>query len=121
MENFKKLCESIFTLDPSIRYVRVLGKNGIHLEGGYRDGVKPYLTDNELFELESYWRLIWDTKDFHKPRLGSIKSVTIEFDKIWKFTFTLDDEKFLVVSTELETIPNIKDKIQEIIKTTLKA
>ncbi len=41
MTDFDRLVESIFTIDHSIRYVRVLGKHGVSLAGRYRDDKIP--------------------------------------------------------------------------------
>ena len=121
MENFKKLCESIFALDPSIRYVRVLGKNGIILEGGYRnDEIPQYFTKNELIELEKFYFFVWGIQEFHQPRVGGLSCAILEFDKIRKFSFALDDGNLLIVSTNPEASIDIKDKIQENITTILK-
>ena len=121
MENFKKLCESIFALDPSIRYVRVLGKNGIILDGGYRnDEIPRYFTKNELIELEKFYFFVWGIQEFHKPRVGGLSCAILEFDKIRKFSFALGDGNLLIVSTNPEVNIDIKDKIQENITTILK-
>ena len=121
MENFKKLCESIFALDPSIRYVRVLGKNGIILDGGYRnDEIPRYFTKNELIELEKFYFFVWGIQEFHKPRVGGLSCAILEFDKIRKFSFALGDGNLLIVSTNPEVSIDIKDKIQENITTILK-
>lgn len=122
MENFDRLCESIFTIDFSIRYVRILGKEGVSLAGRYRnDKIPRYFTANELDELEEFYNIIWKAAEFHKPRIGNLNCSILEFDKVRKFAFALDDEKLLVVSTEPKADLNIKDKIQEKIVTTLKA
>ena len=122
MENFEKLCESIFTIDFSIRYVRILGKEGVSLAGRYRnDEIPRYFTDRELDELEEFYDIIWKAIDSHKPRVGNLNCAILEFDKIRKFAFALDDETLLVVSTELMASPDIKDKIQEKIVTILNA
>ena len=121
MENFERLCESIFTLDRSIRYVRVLGKEGVSLAGRYRnDKIPRYFTDRELVELEEFYNIIWNAAEFHKPRIGNLNCSILEFDKVRKFAFHLDDEKLLIVSTEPTASPDIKDKIQETIITILK-
>ncbi len=121
MENFKKLCESIFALDPSIRYVRVLGKDGIILDGGYRNDETPrYFTNNELIELEKFYYFVWGIQEFHKPRVGDLSCAILEFDKIRKFSFVLDDGNLLIVSTNPEASIDIKDKILENITTILK-
>ncbi len=121
MENFKKLCESIFALDPSIRYVRVLGKNGNILEGGYRnDEIPRYFTKNELIELEKFYFFVWGIQEFHQPRVGDLSCAILEFDKIRKFSFALDDGNLLIVTTNPEASIDIKDKIQENITTILK-
>ena len=119
--DFDRLCESIFTIDQSIRYVRVLGKDGVSLEGRYRnDEVHRYFTKFELNELEQFYYFIWGIAKFHKPRLGDLNCTILEFDKIRKFAFALDDGKLLVVSTEPTASSNIKDKIQESVETILK-
>ncbi len=121
MENFKKLCESIFALDPSIRYVRVLGKNGIILDGGYRnDEIPRYFTNNELIELEKFYFFVWGIQEFHQPRVGELSCAILEFDKIRKFSFPLDDGNLLIISTNPKASIDIKDKIQENIATFLK-
>jgi len=121
MENFKKLCESIFALDPSIRYVRVLGEKGNILDGGYRnDEITQYFTKNELIELEKFYFFVWGIQEFHKPRVGGLSCAILEFDKIKKFSFALGDGNLLIVSTNPEVSIDIKDKIQENITTILK-
>ena len=121
MTDFDRLCESIFTLDRSIRYVRVLGKEGVSLAGRYRnDKIPRYFTDRELVELEEFYNIIWKASEFHEPRVGNLNCAILEFDKIRKFAFVLDDEKLLVVSTEPTASPDIKDKIQEKMITILK-
>jgi len=122
MENFERLCESIFSIDHSIRYVRMLGKRGVSLAGRYRSVKIPrYFTDRELGELEEFYNIIWKAIESHKPRVGNLNCAILEFDKIRKFAFALDDGKLLVVSTEPNASPNIKDKIQEKIVTILNA
>lgn len=121
MTDFDRLCESIFTLDSSIRYVRVLGKEGVSLAGHYRnDKIPRYFTDRELDELQEFYNIIWKAAEFHKPRIGNLNCAILEFDKVRKFAFALDDEKLLVVSTELYAGPDIKDRIQDKIITILK-
>jgi len=121
MENFKKLCESIFALDPSIRYVRVLGEKGNILDGGYRnDEITQYFTKNELIELEKFYFFVWGIQEFHKPRVGGLSCAILEFDKIKKFSFALGDGNLLMVTTNPEANIDIKDKIQENITTILK-
>ncbi len=121
MEGFEGLCESIFTIDPSIRYVRVLGKHGVSLAGRYRnDKVPRYFTKNELGELEKFYFFVWGIQEFHKPRVGDLNCAILEFDKIKKFSFALGDGNLLIVSTNPEASIDIKDKILENITTILK-
>ncbi len=121
MTDFDRLCESIFTIDLSIRYVRILSKGGGSLAGRYRNDDTPrYFTDHELNELEQFYYFTLDIARFHKPRVGDLNCIILEFGKIRKFAFVLDDEKLLIVSTEPKASFDIKDRIQELIKTTLK-
>ncbi len=121
MTDFDRLCESIFTIDDSIRYVRILGKHGVSLAGRHRnDEIPRYFTKNELGELEKFYFFVWSIQEFHKPRVGGMSCVILEFDKIRKFSFGLDDENLLIVSTNPEASIDIKDKILENITTILK-
>ena len=83
MENFERLCESVFTLDRAIRYVSVIGKEGVSLAGGYRnDKIPRYYTDHELDELEEFYNIIRKVAEFHKPRIGNLNCAILEFDKV---------------------------------------
>jgi len=118
MTDFDRLCESIFTIDPSIRYVRVLGKHGVSLAGGYRDDKIPrYFTKNEMRELEKFYFFVYSIQEFHKPRVGGTRCVILELDKIRKFSFPLDDGNLLIVTANPEGSIDIKDKIIENITT----
>ncbi len=121
MTDFDRLIESIFTIDDSIRYVRVLGKQGVSLAGRYRnDEIPRYFTKNELDELEKFYFFVYGIQEFHKPRVGGLSCAILEFDKIRKFSFNLDDGNLLIVSTNPEASIDIKDKILENITTILK-
>ena len=121
MIDFDKLCESIFPIDDSIRYVRVLGKHGVSLAGRYRDDKIPrYFTKNEMRELEKFYFFVYSIQEFHKPRVGNVRCVILELDKIRKFSFPLDGENLLIVTTNPESSIDIKDKIQENITAFLK-
>jgi len=121
MTDFDRLCESIFTIDHSIRYVRVLGKHGAALAGRYRDDKVPrYFTKNELRELEKFYFFVYSIQEFHKPRVGNMRCVILELDKVRKFSFPLGDENLLIVTQNPESSIDIKDKIQENITTFLK-
>jgi len=121
MTDFDRLVESIFTIDHSIRYVRVLGKHGVSLAGRYRDDKVPrYFTKNEMRELEKFYFFVYSIQEFHKPRVGNMRCVILELDKVRKFSFPLGDENLLIVTQNPESSIDIKDKIQENITTFLK-
>ncbi len=121
MTDFDRLCESIFPIDDSIRYVRVLGKHGVSLAGRYRDDKVPrYFTKNEIRELEKFYFFVYSIQEFHKPRVGNMRCVILELDKVRKFSFPLGDENLLIVTQNPESSIDIKDKIQENITTFLK-
>jgi len=121
MIDFDRLCESIFPIDDSIRYVRVLGKHGVSLAGRYRnDEVPRFFTKNEMRELEKFYFFVYSIQEFHKPRVGNMRCVILELDKVRKFSFPLDDVNLLIVTANPESSIDIKDKIRETIATFLK-
>jgi hypothetical protein len=102
------LCEEIFTLDGSIRFVGLVNKEGEVIEGGFRKGIEPLLNQNE--EQDMYLQSLSNINFFRSfsAKFGPVNYLVIGLEKITMMTFPFN-EKILCVSTPSQS--NI-DKIK---------
>jgi hypothetical protein len=102
------LCEEIFTLDGSIRFVGLVNKEGEVIEGGFRKGIEPLLNQNE--EQDMYLQSLSNINFFQSfsAKFGPVNYLVIGLEKITMMTFPFN-EKILCVSTSSQS--NI-DKIK---------
>jgi hypothetical protein len=100
--DFEKLCHDVSDLDPKIRFVGVCGNTGEIKNGGLREGIKSFLTNDEiknanLISLER-WRLHNKLAD----RIGKARYAMEEYEKVKQITLPLEDEHLLLISTEVD-------------------
>jgi len=82
--------------------VGVCGNTGEIKNGGLREGIKSFLTDDEiksanLISLER-WRLHNKLAD----RLGKARYAMEEYERVKQITMPLEDEHLLLISTEVD-------------------
>jgi hypothetical protein len=99
--DYQKLSNDILNLDPKVRFVGVCDNTGKIKNGGFRDGIKSILTDDEikksnLISLER-WRLHNKLAD----RIGKARYAMEEYEKVKQITVPLEDEHLLLISTEV--------------------
>ena len=101
--DYQKLCNDILNLDQKIRFVGVCDNTGEIKNGGLKDGIKSFLTDDEykksnLITLER-WRLHNTLAD----RIGKARYAMEEYEKVKQITMPLEDEHLLLISTEVNS------------------
>ena len=99
--DYQKLCNDILNLDRKVRFVGVCDNTGEIKNGGLKDGIKSFLTDDEykksnLITLER-WRLHNTLAD----RIGKARYAMEEYEKVKQITIPLEDEHLLLISTEV--------------------
>lgn len=99
--DYDNLCNKIFDIDNQIRFVAVYSKKSGKIAGGMRNGIKTLIpeTITTLSVEQSFMR--WETRLKMEEWIGLPKYALAEYDKIKRFTFHVNDEKLLLVSTEL--------------------
>ena len=98
---YEQLCNQIFDIDKQIRYVGIFSKSAEIIAGGMRQGVKT-LTPEPITQVSIQQSLLrWQTRTQMEEWIGAPKYAVAEYEKIKRFTFYLDKEKILLVSTEL--------------------
>ena len=99
--DYEQLCKKILDLDKQIRFAAVFNSDIEKIAGGMRKGIKT-LTPESITKLsveQSFIRR--DTRIRMREWIGLPKYALAEYEKIKRFTFYLDDNKLLLVSTEL--------------------
>lgn len=98
---YEQLCKKIFDIDKQIRYVAVYNSNIEKIAGGMRNGIKTIIPESitTLSIEQSFLRR--DTRMRMQEWIGLPKYALAEYEKIKRFTFYLDNDKLLLVSTEL--------------------
>ena len=117
--NFDKFNEKIMSIDPTIRYAAVQNGDGQNICGHIREGITPYLSDDEIKMMHYYAGQRWDTRKRIAHKIGNAKYAMAEYDKIKRFTFTMDEEHLLMLTTEINSDSSkIIPKVLELIKNT---
>ena len=98
---YEQLCKSIFDIDKQIRFAAVYNSKIEKIAGGIRKGVKTLIPESitELSVEQSFIR--WNTRILMEEWIGSPKYALAEYERIKRFTFYLEKDKILLVSTEL--------------------
>jgi hypothetical protein len=110
------LCEELFTLDDSIRFVGLVNKEGEVVEGGFRKGIEPLLNQNE--EQDMYLQSLSNINFFQSfsEKFGPVDYLVIRQEKITMMTSPLN-EKILCISTSSHSsIDKIRDETVERLK-----
>lgn len=99
--DYENLCNKIFDMDNQIRFVAIYSKKSGKIAGGMRNGLKTLIPEaiTTLSIEQSFMR--WETRLQMREWIGLPKYALAEYDKIKRFTFHVNDEKLLLVSTEL--------------------
>ena len=115
--NFDNFYDKIMSIDSTIRYAAVQNTDGESICGQIREGITPYLSDDEIKMMHYYAGQRWDTRKRIAHKIGNAKYAMAEYDKIKRFTFPMDEEHLLMITTEITSEPsNIIPKVRELIK-----
>ena len=117
--NFDKFYDEIMNIDQTIRYAAVQNINGESICGHVREGTTSYLSDEEIKMMHYYAGQRLDTRKRIAHKIGNAKYAMAEYDKIKRFTFPMDEEHLLMITTEIisESSSHIP-KVLELIKNT---
>ncbi len=115
--SFDEFYEQIMNIDESIQYAVILSKNGEKISGGYRKGMTPILTEDELKMVHFYAVQRWDTRKNIEYRIGKTRYSMGEYEKMKRISFPINDKYLLMVHTEMKNDhQKIISKILDLIK-----
>lgn len=88
-------------MDNQIRFVAVYNSNIEKIAGGMRKGIETLIPESvtKLSVEQSFIRR--DSRIRMREWIGTPKYALVEYEKIKRFTFYLDNDKLLLVSIEL--------------------
>lgn len=114
--DFNRLFTDILKIDSTIRYAAIQNHNGEKICGGFRDNVRPILSDDELKMMHYYASQRWHTRKNIEHKLGNIKYAMAEYDKLKRISFPIDKNHLLMLATEINTDhTNVINKVLKLI------
>ncbi|HKQ22103.1 MAG TPA: hypothetical protein VJS91_08700 [Nitrososphaeraceae archaeon] len=100
--DYGKLCHDVLDLDPKVRFVGVCDNTGVIKNGGLREGIKSFLTDEEIKKANLITLERWRLHNTMADRIGKARYAMEEYEKVKQITMPLEDEHLLLISTEVD-------------------
>ncbi len=113
--DYTKICNSILSIDPKIRFVGVINERGRLVAGGMKDNVEPLENekDDEIIFMELALRVKM-RKEFDK-QLGSVNFALASRERALAISVIINDDILYVVSEPDADYGVLPKKILEII------
>lgn len=89
-------------LDPRVRFVTILDKAGNVLFGGQREGIANYLSEDDQKKSIKHVTNAWFSRNQFSSGIGDGKYAMAEYDKVKRFTFPLNYNHIIYITTEPE-------------------
>ena len=108
-------------IDSTIRYAAIQNDLGEKIYGGFREGIIPLLSKEELKMMHYYASQRWQTRQNIEHKIGNTKYAMAEYGKIKRISFPIGEKFLLMLTTEINTIhTSVIDKVLELIQNILK-
>ena len=98
--DYSELCSQILEIDPKIRIVAIYDEWAKKLAMKKKEGVTAYVPEKMTQESVNQAILRWKSRQNMVQWIGRSKYAMSEYEKIKRFTFYLDDDKLLLVTSE---------------------
>lgn len=99
-EEFYNLYNSIMNLDDGVRFVTILDKSGEVLFGGQREGIQNYLSEEDQKKSIKHVTDAWFSRNQFSSGIGEGKYAMAEYGKVKRFTFPLNANHIIYITTE---------------------
>ncbi len=111
----KDICNEVFAVDESIRFVGIVNKEGEVIEGGFRKGIEPLLDQNE--EQDMYLQSLSNISFFQSfsEKFGPVDYLLISQKKITMITFPYKPDILCISASSQSDIDRIRDEIIKIV------
>ena len=101
-ETYDELYESMFTIDPKVRFVAILNLQGKLVHKGHRRDIQNYL--NSLDQMTSVQHALesWHLRSQYVEQIGLTKYAMTIYEKIRRYTVPIGQTHLLYITTEPE-------------------
>jgi hypothetical protein len=100
--DYGKLCYDVLDLDAKVRFAGVCDNTGVIINGGLREGVASFLTNEEIKKANLITLERWRLHNTLADRIGKARYAMEEYEKVKQITMPLQDEHLLLISTEVD-------------------
>ena len=104
--------KEILNLDNNIRWVGIANKFGVLLNTEHREGLKPFLTEEENEDYASLTVTRQKTRTKYEPKVGKLIYAAGRYEKLNRATIPINDNYFLLVALDVE-LKNLEEVIME--------
>ena len=113
--DYTKICDSIISIDPKVRFAGVINERGRLVAGGMKENVEPLENekDDEMIFMELALRVKM-RKEFDK-QLGSVNFAMASRERALAISVPINDDILYVVSEPDTDYGSLPKKILEII------
>lgn len=87
-------------LDDGVRFVTILDKSGEVLFGGQREGIQNYLSEDDQKKSIKHVTDAWFSRNQFSSGIGEGKYAMAEYGKVKRFTFPLNTDHIIYITTE---------------------
>jgi hypothetical protein len=107
--------EDVLRENPSVRFAAVLGPDGKLIKGGMRSETKSLEPASKAEQLYLQWTTMHRSGNDWNKYLGRRRYILDKRELVHIYTFNLDQDHILLVSTDPMENPNLGDSILELL------
>jgi hypothetical protein len=104
--------KEILNLDNNIRWVGIANKFGVLLNTEHREGLKPFLTEEENEDYASLTVTRQKTRTKFEPKVGKLIYAAGRYEKLNRATIPINENYYLLVALDVE-LKNFEEVIME--------
>jgi hypothetical protein len=104
--------KEVLNLDKYIRWVGIANKFGVLLNTEHREGIKPFLTEEENEDYASLTVTRQKTRTKFEPKVGKLIYAAGRYEKLNRATIPINDNYYLLVALDVE-LKNFEAVIME--------
>lgn len=104
--------KEVLNLDKYIRWVGIANKFGVLLNTEHREGLKPFLTEEENEDYASLTVTRQKTRTKFEPKVGKLIYAAGRYEKLNRATIPINDNYYLLVALDVE-LKNFEEVIME--------
>jgi hypothetical protein len=104
--------KAVLKIDQYIRWVGIANKFGILLNTEHREGLKPFLTEEENEDYASLTVTRHKTRTKFEPKVGKLIYAVGRYQKLNRATIPINDYYYLLIALDIE-LKNFEEVIMQ--------